>query len=90
MEDFIQPSEENPIEPIDISIFKEHIQKSLIRIIHSLPKVEKRLVLEKSLIPKLSFFINDISLVINEQVKKEKNFYILFKTKNKINIKRKE
>jgi hypothetical protein len=39
MEDFIQPSEENPIEPIDISIFKEHIQKSLIRINHSLPKV---------------------------------------------------
>ena len=71
MEDFIQPSEENPIEPIDISIFKEHIQKSLINIIHNLPKVEKRLVLENSLIPKLSFFINDISLLINEQVKKE-------------------
>ncbi len=81
MEDFIQPSEENPIEPIDISIFKEHIQKSLIRIIHSLPKVEKRLVLEKSLIPKLSFFINDISLLINEQVKKE-----IFNLEKKITI----
>ena len=57
MEDFILPSDENPIEPIDISIFKEHIQKSLINIIHSLPKVDKRLVLENSLIPKLSFFI---------------------------------
>ena len=71
MEDFIQLKEENPLDPIDITIFKEHIQKSLINIIHSLPKIEKRLVLEKSLIPKLSFFINDISLLVGEQVKKE-------------------
>ena len=71
MEDFIQLKEENPLDPIDITIFKEHIQKSLINIIHSLPKIEKRLVLEKSLIPKLSFFINDVSLLVGEQVKKE-------------------
>ncbi len=71
MEDFIQYNDINPIEPIDLSIFKEHIQKSLLNIISSLPKVEKRLILESSLIPKISFFINDISMLRNIQVKKE-------------------
>ena len=46
MEDFIQYNDINPIEPIDLSIFKDHIQKSLLNIISSLPKVEKRLILE--------------------------------------------
>ena len=71
MEDFIQPKDENPVDPIDLSIFKEHIQKTLLNIITSLPKIEKRLVLESSIIPKLSFFFNDISILVNEQVKKE-------------------
>ena len=71
MEDFIQYNDINPVEPIDLSIFKDHIQKSLLNIINSLPKVEKRLVLESSLIPKISFFINDISILRNVQVKKE-------------------
>ena len=71
MEDFIQYNDINPIEPIDLSIFKDHIQKTLLNIISSLPKVEKRLILESSLIPKISFFINDISMLRNIQVKKE-------------------
>ena len=71
MEDFIQYNDINPVEPIDLSIFKDHIQKSLLNIINSLPKAEKRLVLESSLIPKISFFINDISILRNVQVKKE-------------------
>ena len=71
MEDFIQYNDINPVEPIDLSIFKDHIQKSLLNIISSLPKVEKRLILESSLIPKISFFINDISMLRNIQVKKE-------------------
>ena len=71
MEDFIQPKDENPVDPIDLSIFKDHIQNSLLNIIKSLSKTEKRLVLENSIIPKLSFFINDISILVNEQVKKE-------------------
>ena len=71
MEDFIQYNDINPVEPIDLSIFKDHIQKSLLNIISCLPKVEKRLVLESSLIPKISFFINDISILRNVQVKKE-------------------
>ena len=71
MEDFIQYNDINPSEPIDLSIFKDHIQKTLLNIISSLPKVEKRLILESSLIPKISFFINDISMLRNIQVKKE-------------------
>ncbi len=71
MDDIFIPEVINPVDPIDLSIFKEHIQKSLMNIIISLPKVEKRLVLEKSIIPKLSFFINDITILRNEQIKKE-------------------
>ena len=71
MEDFIQLNDVNPVEPIDLGIFKEHIKKCLLDIIQSLPKVEKRLVLENSLISKLSFFINDVSILLKQQVKKE-------------------
>ena len=71
MEDFILYNDVNPVDPIDLGIFKEHIKKCLLDIIKSLPKVEKRLVLENSLISKLSFFINDISILIKQQVKKE-------------------
>ena len=47
--------EENPVEPIDLTIFKEHIQQSLLNILDTLPKVEKTLVLENSCISKLNF-----------------------------------
>ena len=71
MEDFTEFIDVNPVAPIDLGIFKEHIKKCLIDILTPLPKVEKRLVLEKSIIPKLSFFINDITILRNEQIKKE-------------------
>jgi len=47
---------ENPVDPIDLSIFKEHIENNLLNILDSLPKYEKSLVLDKSCIPKLNFF----------------------------------
>lgn len=47
---------ENPVDPIDLSIFKEHIENNLLNILDSLPKIEKSLVLDKSCIPKLNFF----------------------------------
>ena len=56
MEDFIQLSDENPLDPIDLSIFKEHIKQSLLNILDSLPKEDKNLVLEESCIPKINFF----------------------------------
>ena len=62
MDDFFQYKDENPNEPIDLSIFKDHIKLTFLDMIKSMPKVEKRLVLERSLIPKLDFFINDISI----------------------------
>ena len=64
MEDFTEFIDVNPVAPIDLGIFKEHIKKCLLDIIQSLPKVEKRLVLENSLISKLSFFINDVSILL--------------------------
>ena len=80
MDDFIQYKDENPNEPIDLSIFKDHIKLTFLDMIKSMPKVEKRLVLERSLIPKLDFFINDISIIREEQVKKE--IYYMGKTIN--------
>ena len=71
MEDFTEFIDVNPVAPIDLGIFKEHIKKCLIDILTPLPKVEKRLVLENSLISKLNFFINDISILRKQLVKKE-------------------
>ena len=47
--------EENPIYPIDLSIFKDQIRQSFLSILDSLPKVEKTLVLEKTCISKLNY-----------------------------------
>ena len=47
--------EENPIYPIDLSIFKDQIRQTFLSILDSLPKVEKTLVLEKSCISKLNY-----------------------------------
>ena len=48
--------EENPVFPIDLSIFKEQIEQNLLNILDLMPKLDKTLILEKSLISKLSFF----------------------------------
>ena len=47
--------EENPIYPIDLSIFKDQIRESLLSILNSLPKKEKTLILEKSCLSKLNY-----------------------------------
>ena len=48
--------EENPVFPIDLTIFKEQIEQNLLNILDLMPKLDKTLILEKSLISKLSFF----------------------------------
>ena len=48
--------DENPVDPIDLSIFKEHIENNLLNILESLPKFPKTLILDKSCIQKLNFF----------------------------------
>ena len=48
---------ENPVDPIELSIFKEHIKNNFLNIIESLPKIEKYLILDKSCEQKLNFII---------------------------------
>ena len=48
--------EDNPVFPIDLTIFKEQIEQNLLNILDSMPKQEKTLIIEKSLISKLNFF----------------------------------
>ena len=62
--------EENPVEPIELSIFKEHVENNLLNILDSLPKTEKRLVYEESCLPKLLFFTTREKL-ISKKVQKD-------------------
>ena len=47
--------DENPVDPIELSIFKEHTENNLLSILDSMPKLEKTLVVDKSCIQKLNF-----------------------------------
>ena len=62
--------EENPVDPIDLSIFKENIENNLLNILSSLPKLQKCLVLDKSCIQKLNFFTT-LEKLRAENVRKE-------------------
>ena len=62
--------DENPVDPIELSIFKEHVENNLLNIIDSLPKTEKRLVYEESCLPKLLFFTTREKL-ISKKVQKD-------------------
>ena len=72
MEDFLSLEENNPLAPIDLSIFKDHIEESLLGILSSLPKVEKTLIVDKSCVSALNYFTN-ISKLEKEMVRKELN-----------------
>ena len=54
--------EENPVFPIDLSIFNDQIRESFISILNSLPKVEKTLILERSCLSKLNYLTSRESL----------------------------
>ena len=62
--------DENPVDPIDLSIFKENIENNLLTILSSLPKLQKCLVLDKSCIQKLNFFTT-LEKLRAENVRKE-------------------
>lgn len=49
--------DENPVSPIDLSIFKENFEQNLLTIIDSLNDQERTLVIEESCITKFGFFI---------------------------------
>ena len=62
--------EENPVDPIELSIFKEHTENNFLNILDSLPNGEKRLVYEESCLSKLLFFTTREKL-ISKKIKKE-------------------
>ena len=62
--------DENPVDPIELYIFKEHVENNLLNILDSLPKTEKRLVYEESCLPKLLFFTTREKL-ISKKVQKD-------------------
>ena len=62
--------DENPVDPIELSIFKEHVENNFLNILDSLPKTEKRLVYEESCLPKLLFFTTREKL-ISKKVQKD-------------------
>ena len=62
--------DENPVDPIELSIFKEHVENNFLNILDSLPKLEKRLVYEESCLSKLLFFTTKEKL-ISKKVQKD-------------------
>lgn len=61
---------DNPVDPIDISLFKEHTCQSLLKILDSLPNEEKTLIIEKSCISKLNY-ITSLDPLIERKVRKD-------------------
>jgi len=62
--------DENPVDPIELSIFKEHTENNLLSILDSMPKLEKTLVVDKSCIQKLNF-ITTLEKLREKKVRKE-------------------
>ena len=69
--------DENPVSPIDLSIFKENFEQNLLTIIDSLNDQERTLVIEESCITKFGFFIKTDFLA---KRKFKKKFYLLQNT----------
>ena len=61
---------DNPVEPIDLSLFKEHTCQSLLNILDEMKKEEKTLIIEKSCISKLNY-ITSLDPLIERKVRKD-------------------
>jgi hypothetical protein len=61
---------ENPVDPIELSLFKEHTCQSLLNILDGMPNEEKTLVIEKSCISKLNY-ITSLDPLIERKVRKD-------------------
>ena len=59
---------ENPVDPIELSLFKEHTCQSLLNILDNMPKEEKTLIIEKSCISKLNY-ITSLDPLIERKVR---------------------
>ena len=62
--------DENPVSPVDLSIFKESLEQNLITILDLLPNQEKSLIIEESCITKFGFFIKTDFLTQRQFTKK--------------------
>ena len=62
--------DENPVSPVDLSIFKESLEQNLITILDLLPSQEKSLIIEESCITKFGFFIKTDFLTQRQFTKK--------------------
>jgi len=58
---------DNPIHPIDLSLFKDHIKNSFFSLIDQTTKGVKTLVIEKSVINLLDFFL-DLKLLKEKEI----------------------
>ena len=68
--DTLEEHDENPVSPIDLSIFKESLERNLITILDLLPNQEKSLIIEESCITKFAFFIKTDFLTQRQFTKK--------------------
>ena len=69
---------DNPVDPIELSIFKEHTCQFLLNILDNMPKEEKTLIIEKSCISKLNY-ITSLDPLIERKVR---NNIVLLEPKN--------
>ena len=69
---------ENPVDALELSLFKEHTRQSLLKILDSMPKEEKTLIIEKSCISKLNY-ITSLDPLIERKIRKN---LVLFEEKS--------
>lgn len=71
MESFIPPPDvQSQFEPIDLSLFKDHVKESLLNILDNLQPKEKTLIIEKTCIPTIDFF-TELDALVKRGVKRE-------------------
>ena len=69
-----EEKEENPVSPIDLTIFKESFEQNFLTILDLLQNQERSLIIEESCITKFGFFIKTDILI---QKKFQKKIYLL-------------
>ena len=57
MDDILIPEVTNPVDPIDLSIFRDHIEETFLSMISSISKLEKKLIIDNSIFPTINYFI---------------------------------
>lgn len=69
-----EEKEENPVSPIDLTIFKESFEQNFLTILDLLQNLERSLIIEESCISKFGFFIKTDILI---KKKFQKKIYLL-------------